>query len=158
SVSISGWKMSDDSFTKQTFSPSSTTIAAGGFVTFNSPKGLGDSDKLVIYTADGTVVDRVDWATNNAKPSIARCGGAGVGGSVPAVTASTFGAANASSCPAAIPAASTVRINEVTSDGLDTVELHNGGTSAVSISTWKYDDGDTTHSLQTISSSSPSAT
>jgi predicted extracellular nuclease len=59
-VSISGWKMSDDSFSPQSFSPSSSTIPAGGFVTFNSPKGLGDSDKLVLYTADGTVVDRVE--------------------------------------------------------------------------------------------------
>ncbi|MFF9090334.1 lamin tail domain-containing protein [Streptomyces sp. NPDC014991] len=63
-VSISGWKMSDDSFSPQTFSPSSSTVPAGGFVTFNSPKGLGDSDKLVIYTAGSTVVDRVEWATN----------------------------------------------------------------------------------------------
>jgi|GEM_PF-5321976 len=78
-VSISGWKMSDDSLSPQSFSPSSTTIQAGGFVTFNSPKGLGDSDKLVIYTSDGTVVDRVEWATDKAKPAMARCGGDGAG-------------------------------------------------------------------------------
>ena len=78
-VSISGWKMSDDGFSKQSFSPSSTTIPAGGFVTFNSPKGLGDADKLLIYTSDGTVVDRVEWATGKAKPAMARCGGDGSG-------------------------------------------------------------------------------
>jgi hypothetical protein len=158
SVSVSGWKMSDDSFSQQSFSPSSTTIAAGGFVTFNSPKGLGDSDKLVIYAADGTVVDRVDWATDKAKPAMARCGGDGTGAWVTTTTAATFGAANASGCPASIPAASKVRINEVTSDGADTVELYNGGSSAVSLASWKYVDNDTTRSAVTVSSSSPSAT
>ncbi|MFJ9456784.1 lamin tail domain-containing protein [Kitasatospora sp. NPDC101447] len=157
-VSISGWKMSDDGFTPQTFSPSSTTIPAGGFVTFNSPKGLGDSDKVVIYTADGTVVDRVDWATDNAKPAIARCGGDGTGTWVTATAATTFGSANAGGCPASIPAASKVRINEVTADGADTVELYNSGTSAVGIGSWKYVDNDTTHSPVSVSSSSPSAT
>ncbi|WP_406835591.1 lamin tail domain-containing protein [Streptomyces sp. AHU1] len=158
SVSVSGWKMSDDSFSQQSFTPSSTTIAAGGFVTFNSPKGLGDSDKLVIYAADGTVVDRVDWATDKAKPAMARCGGDGTGAWMTTTTAATFGAANASGCPSSIPAASKVRINEVTSDGADTVELYNGGSSAVSLASWKYVDNDTTHSAVTVSSSSPSAT
>ncbi|MDX2596607.1 lamin tail domain-containing protein [Streptomyces sp. WI03-4A] len=157
-VSISGWKMSDDSFSQQSFSPSSTTIAAGGFVTFNSPKGLGDSDKVVIYTSGGTVVDRVDWATDNAKPAMARCGGDGTGAWVTTTTAATFGAANAGGCPSTIPAASKVRVNEVTSAGADTVELYNGGTSAVSVGAWKYVDNDTTHSAATVSSSSPSAT
>ncbi|MFJ8621915.1 lamin tail domain-containing protein [Kitasatospora sp. NPDC093550] len=156
-VSLSGWKMSDDGFSPQSFSPSSTTIAAGGFVTFDSPKGLGDSDKLVIYTSDGTVVDRVEWATGAAKPAMARCGGDGTGGWVTA-TAATFGAANAPGCPSSTPAASRVRINEVTSDGADTVELYNGGTSAVSIGSWKYVDSDTAHSPVSISASAPSAT
>lgn len=157
-VSISGWKMSDDSFSSQSFSPSSSTIQAGGFVTFNSPKGLGDSDKLVIYTSGGTVVDRVDWATDKAKPAMARCGGDGTGAWVTATSSATFGAANAAGCPSSIPAASKVRINEVTSNGSDTVELYNGGTSSVSVSSWKYVDGDTGHSAANISSSSPSAT
>ncbi|MFE0385819.1 lamin tail domain-containing protein [Streptomyces bungoensis] len=157
-VSISGWKMSDDSFSPQSFSPSSSTIPAGGFVTFNSPKGLGDADKLVIYTAGGTVVDRVEWAANAAKPAMARCGGDGTGGWVTTTAASTFGASNASGCPSSIPAGNRVRINEVTSDGTDTVELYNGGTSAVDIGAWKYVDNDTTHSPVSISSSSPSAT
>ncbi|MFF5020079.1 lamin tail domain-containing protein [Streptomyces sp. NPDC001165] len=157
-VSISGWKMSDDSFSPQSFSPSSSTIPAGGFVTFNSPKGLGDSDKLVIYTSSGTVVDRVEWATNGAKPAMARCGGDGTGGWVTTTAASTFGASNASGCPSSILPSSRVRINEVTSDGADTVELYNGGTSAVSIVAWKYVDSDTSHSPASVSSSSPSAT
>ncbi|WP_232303977.1 lamin tail domain-containing protein [Pseudofrankia sp. DC12] len=158
SVSVSGWKMSDDSFSPQSFSPSASTIPAGGFVTFNSPKGLGDADKLVIYTSGGTVVDRVEWATDKAKPAMARCGGDGTGAWVTTTTAATFGAANAAGCPSSIPAASRVRINEVTSNGSDTVELFNGGTSAVSVGSWKYVDGDTSHSAATISSSSPSAT
>ncbi|MEE4543168.1 lamin tail domain-containing protein [Streptomyces sp. V4-01] len=157
-VSVSGWKMSDDGFSPQSFSPSAGTIAAGGFVTFNSPKGLGDSDKLVIYTSGGTVVDRVDWATGKAKPAMARCGGDGTGAWVTTTAATTFGAANAAGCPSSIPAASKVRINEVTSNGSDTVELYNGGTSAVGIGSWKYVDGDTGHSAASISSSSPSAT
>ncbi|MGW5354482.1 lamin tail domain-containing protein [Streptomyces sp. NPDC004031] len=157
-VSISGWKMSDDSFSAQSFSPSSGTVPAGGFVTFTSPKGLGDSDKLVIYTSGGTVVDRVDWATDKAKPAMARCGGDGTGAWVTTAAAATFGSANAPGCPSSLPAASRVRVNEVTSDGSDTVELYNGGTSAVSISAWKYTDGDTGHSAAKISSSSPSAT
>lgn len=157
-VSISGWKMSDDSFSQQTFSPSASTVPAGGFVTFNSPKGLGDSDKLVIYTSGGTVVDRVDWATNAAKPAMARCGGDGTGAWVTTTAASTFGGANAAGCPSSLPAASRVRINEVTSNGSDTVELYNGGTSAVSVGSWKYVDSDHTHSPASISSSSPSAT
>ncbi|MFF7362622.1 lamin tail domain-containing protein [Streptomyces sp. NPDC008125] len=156
-VSISGWKMSDDSFSPQSFSPSSTTIPAGGFVTFDAPKGLGDSDKLVIYTAGGTVVDRVEWATGKAKPAMARCGGDGTGAWVPAVPSSTFGASNAAGCPASIPAASRVRINEVSSNGSDTVELFNGGTSAVDVGSWKYSDNDTSHSPVSVSSSSPSA-
>ncbi|MEV6021119.1 MULTISPECIES: lamin tail domain-containing protein [unclassified Streptomyces] len=157
-VSISGWKMSDDSFSAQAFTPSATTIPAGGFVTFNSPKGLGDADKVVIYTSGGTVVDRVEWATDKAKPAMARCGGDGSGAWATATTAATFGAANASGCPSSIPAASRVRINEVTSAGSDTVELYNGGTSAVSVGSWKYVDADTSHSAATVSSSSPSAT
>lgn len=157
-VSISGWKMSDDSFSQQSFSPSSSTIPAGGFVTFNSPKGLGDADKLVLHTSSGTVVDRVEWATAKAKPAMARCGGDGTGTWVTATSASTFGASNASGCPSSVPAASRVRINEVTSDGSDTVELYNGGTSAVSVGAWKYVDSDTSHSPVSISSSSPSAT
>ncbi|MET7552473.1 lamin tail domain-containing protein, partial [Streptomyces sp. NPDC005500] len=157
-VSISGWKMSDDSFSSQTFSPSSSTIPAGGFVTFNSPKGLGDSDKLVIYTSGGTVVDRVEWATDKAKPAMARCGGDGTGAWVSTTSATTFGASNASGCPSSIPAASRVRINEVTSNGSDTVEMYNGGSSAVSVGSWKYVDNDTSHSAASISSSSPSAT
>ncbi|WP_229899364.1 lamin tail domain-containing protein [Streptomyces capoamus] len=157
-VSISGWKMSDDSFSPQSFTPSAPTIAAGGFVTFNSPKGLGDSDKLVIYTADGTVVDRVEWATDGAKPAMARCGGDGTGAWVTTTTATTFGAANGSGCPSSIPSASQVRINEVTSDGADTVELYNGGTSAVSIGSWKYVDNDTSHTPVSVASSSPNAT
>ncbi|NUR24533.1 MAG: hypothetical protein HOV83_01535 [Catenulispora sp.] len=156
-VSISGWKMSDDGFSPQSFSPSSSTIPAGGFVTFNSPKGLGDSDKLVVYTAGGTVVDRVEWATDKAKPAMARCGGDGTGAWATTTTA-TFGSANATGCPSSPPAASRVRINEVTSNGSDTVELYNGGTSAVSIGSWKYVDNDTSHSAASISSSSPSAT
>jgi Lamin Tail Domain len=158
SVSISGWKVSDDSFSPQSFSPSSSTIPAGGLVTFNSPKGLGDSDKLVIYTSGGTVVDRVEWATDQAKPAMTRCGGDGTGAWTTMTTATTFGAANASGCPASVPAASRVRINEVTSDGADTVELFNSGTSAVGIGSWKYVDNDTSHSPVSVSSSSPSAT
>jgi hypothetical protein len=157
-VSISGWKMSDDSFSAQTFSPSATTIPAGGFVTFNSPKGLGDSDKVVIYTSGGTVVDRVEWTTDQAKPAMARCGGDGTGAWTTTTSAATFGAANAAGCPSSVPAASRVRINEVTSNDSDTVELYNGGTSAVAVGSWKYVDGDTGHSAASISSSSPSAT
>ncbi|NJP48432.1 hypothetical protein HCN08_34295 [Streptomyces sp. PRB2-1] len=157
-VSISGWKMSDDSFSAKSFSPSAGTIQPGGFVTFDSPKGLGDSDKLVIYTSGGTVVDRVEWATDKAKPAMARCGGDGTGAWVTATAKATFGAPNAAGCPASLPAASKVRINEVTSNGSDTVELYNGGTSAVSVGAWKYVDGDTGHSAAKISSSDPSAT
>lgn len=157
-VSITGWKMSDDSFSQQSFSPSAGTIPAGGFVTFNSPKGLGDADKLVIYTSGGAVVDRVEWATDKAKPAMARCGGDGTGAWVPATSAATFGASNTAGCPSSIPAAGRVRINEVTSDGSDTVELYNGGTSSVSVGSWKYVDSDTSHAPASISSSSPSAT
>ncbi|WP_326659465.1 lamin tail domain-containing protein [Streptomyces sp. NBC_00385] len=157
-VSISGWKMSDDSLSPQSFSPSAATIPAGGAVTFNSPKGLGDSDKLVIYTAGGTMVDQVAWATDRAKPAMARCGGDGTGAWVTGTSASTFGAPNAAGCPSSVPAASRVRINEVTSDGSDTVELYNGGTSAVGVGSWKYVDSDSSHSPVSVSSSSPSAT
>ncbi|MFJ7147046.1 lamin tail domain-containing protein [Streptomyces sp. NPDC100445] len=157
-VSVSGWKMSDDSFSPRSFSPSSTTVPAGGFVTFDSPKGLGDADQVVLYTSSGTVVDRVQWAAGRAKPAMSRCDGDGTGAWVTAVPASTFGAPNAPGCPSPVPAASRVRINEVTSDGADTVELYNGGTSAVSVGTWTYVDGDTTRSPVSISSSSPSAT
>lgn len=157
-VSLSGWKMSDDGFSPQSFNPSASTIPAGGFVTFDSPKGLGDADKLVIYTSGGTVVDRVDWATGKAKPAMARCGGDGVGAWVTTTATTTFGAANAPACPVPAPAASRVRINEVTSDGDDTVELYNGGTSAVSLASWTYVDGDTGHSPAAVSAASPSAT
>ncbi|MEU9203249.1 lamin tail domain-containing protein [Streptomyces sp. NPDC048332] len=157
-VSISGWKMSDDSFSPQSFSPSSSTIPAGGFVTFDSPKGLGDADKLVIYTSGGTVVDRVEWATGRAKPAMTRCGGDGTGAWVTAASSSTFGAPNTAGCPSSVPAASRVRVNEVSSNSPDTVELYNGGTSAISVAGWKYVDGDTSHSPASVSSSSPSAT
>lgn len=77
---------------------------------------------------------------------MARCGGDG-GAWVTTTTASTFGAANTSGCPSSIPAASRVRINEVTSDAADTVEVYNGRTSAVGIGSWKYADNDTAHRL-----------
>ncbi|MGW0938332.1 lamin tail domain-containing protein [Streptomyces sp. NPDC002666] len=156
-VSISGWRMSDDSFSPQSFSPSAGSIPAHGFITFDSPKGLGDSDKLVIYTSSGTVVDRVEWATDRAKPAMARCAGDGTGAWVTTTTSSTFGAPNAVACPSS-PAASRVRINEVSSNGSDTVELYNGGTSAISVAGWKYVDGDTSHAPASVSSSAPSAT
>ncbi|MFF8926982.1 lamin tail domain-containing protein [Streptomyces longwoodensis] len=157
-VSLSGWKTSDDSFSPQAFTPSSTTIPAGGFVSFNSPKGLGDADKLVLYTSDGTVVDRVEWATDAAKPALARCGGDGTGAWVVTTAATTFGAPNAPGCPSSAPASSRIRINEVTSNGSDTVELYNGGTNAVALGSWKYVDGDTAHNPVSLASSSPSAT
>lgn len=156
-VSLAGWKMSDNSFSAQSFSPSASSIAAGGFVTFDSPKGLGDADSVVIYTADGTVVDRVDWATGKAKPAMARCGGDGLGSWVTATASATFGKANAAGCPATTPSASRVRVNEVTSADNDTVELYNGGTAAVSVSSWKFVDGDTSHGLTKLPSPSPAS-
>jgi hypothetical protein len=157
SVSLAGWKMSDNSFSAQSFSPSASSIPAGGFVTFDSPKGLGDADSVVVYTADGTVVDRVDWATDKAKPAMARCGGDGLGSWVTATASATLGRPNAGGCPASIPAASKVRVNEVTSADSDTVELFNSGTSAVGVSSWKFVDGDTSHSTTKLPSPSPSS-
>ncbi|WP_435126923.1 lamin tail domain-containing protein [Actinacidiphila sp. bgisy144] len=157
-VSISGWQVADNTFSAQKFTPSASTIPAGGFVTFDSPKGLGDADSVVVTTSGGTVVDRVDWATGGAKPAMARCGGDGSGTWVPETSAATFGSANAAGCPPALPAASQVRINEVTSSGSDTVELYNGGTSAVAVGSWTYVDSDTGHTAAKISASSPSAT
>lgn len=149
---------------EQAIASSSTLIPAGGFFVFKSPYSLanGGGETLLLLTSNNTLVDRVDWSSAaKAMPSMARCGGDGYGQwvtGVPttttppsndAITGATFGAANAAGCPATTPAASLVRINEVTSAGADDVEFFNGGSGSVDLSTWKYIDNGPTHTFPT---------
>lgn len=148
-------------------SPSASSIAPGGFVTFvtttsAATQTIAASGGLILFADDGTtIVDRVDWASGSASPAMARCGGDGTGSwviSTPTApltaTFGTTGATNATACPAVLPASSNVRINEVTSTNPDTIEFFDGGTAGVDMSAWKYVDGDTTHALPLVGAAS----
>jgi hypothetical protein len=149
-------------YPEQTIAAVSTPIPAGGFFVFTSTTSLTNStgEAVLVLTQNNTIVDRVDWSSAaKASPSMARCGGDGYGQwvtGVPttaappsndAVIAATFGNANVTGCPVTLPKASLVAINEVTSTNPDTVEFFNSGSSSVDLSTWKYIDGDATHSF-----------
>ncbi|MER7555338.1 lamin tail domain-containing protein [Nocardioides sp. NPDC126508] len=94
-VSITGWKYVDGDSSHSKKSLPSTSVPAGGYVTFNSSIGLGDADSFNLYDAGGALADSVTWPTDGAKPSIQRC--ANGTGSFQRSTTATFGGAN--SCP-----------------------------------------------------------
>lgn len=125
------------------FHPDDTTeFPAGGF-------GLGKGDSMTIALPDGTEVDTTTWpADTHAAPSWGRCP-EGTGGFV-MTAAATPGAVN--DCPA-VPGAAQIKVNEVSSDPTDWIELTNIGATAVDISGWLVSDNarttDATH-LQAI--------
>jgi hypothetical protein len=170
SVDINGWQVSERGAaatppssiftTKNPIVSTSTVIPVAGLYKFTSPVTLASADGVAIYTsaADGSLpVDRVDWAAGNAAPSFARCGGDGIGTWVKSTSATfgTAGAANAAGCPASIPDANKVKINEVSQDvlaaGEDLVELYNGGAADVSVAGWTaVDSSYASHALQPL--------
>lgn len=145
-VSLANWKVSTQAglTTLVAFAPSSASIASGGFVTFTMPGSLtlAAAGSLALFADDNVFVDRVDWATGTAAPAKARCPSDGQGSWTPNTnpTFGVSGSSNFSGCTTPLPAASLVRINEVTSSTPDTVEFFNGGTTAVDLSTWRYLD------------------
>jgi hypothetical protein len=136
-VDITGWTAVDNdvAHTPAVFAPSGTTIAAGGYFSFETDAatmtghfGLGSTDSITVSQANGSKIDSYSW-TEHRTPSFGRCV-AGTGDFVLNATA-TPGALN--DCP--VPAgARSVKINEVESNPLDKVELVNTGSAAVDLS------------------------
>lgn len=137
-IDISGWKAVDNDplHTPAAFAPEGTTIAPGGYFSFDPDAasitghfGLGAADSITIFTADGTTqIDTYAWTTHRT-PSFGRCP-AGTGTFVVNL-ASTPGAKN--SCP--VPAGGeNIKINEVESDPNDKIELINTGNAEVDLS------------------------
>jgi hypothetical protein len=150
-IDITGWKAvdNDPEHTPAVFAPAGTTIAAGGYFSFENDSaaitghfGLGSDDSITILLPDGTtVIDTYEW-TSHRTPTAVRCP-EGTGDFVIS-TAATPGAAN--SCP--LPAgAADIKINEVESDPGDFIELINAGNTSVDISGYILKDNDDTHSF-----------
>lgn len=146
-VDIAGWTAvdGDPTHTPLTLATASTVIEPGAYYVFHPDDatefpaggfGLGKGDSMTIVLPDGTEVDTTTWPTDvHASPSWGRC----PEGEGPFVmtNAATPGAAN--DCPA-VPGGDVIRINEVSSDPEDWVELVNTGTAAVDVSGWLLSD------------------
>ncbi len=160
-VDISGWTQTDSGHTPGALqSPSATTVAAHGYVTFTSNQGLsGGGDAVRLYLADGTtLIGSVAYGADQAEPgSWSRCPD-GTGAAFMHVANATFGTANDCTAdpgdgdpPVTDPNWADIVINEVTSDNdsigfaplptlADAIELHNVGSHDVSLAGWKQID------------------
>jgi hypothetical protein len=142
-VDVGGYVFRDDDDARGYVVPSGTTIPAGGYLVLDEAEfgfGLGAPDAARLYRPNGTtLVDGFAW-TAHAGTTFARCpDGAG---SLATSAAPTKGAVNA--CPAA---ATTVKVNEVESNGGtpgDWVELVNTGTAPVDLAGYVFRDNDDT--------------
>nr|WP_194410468.1 lamin tail domain-containing protein [Microbacterium cremeum] len=159
-IDIAGWTAvdGDPAHVPLVLAETSTLIEPGGHYVFHPDDatefptggfGLGKGDSMTIALPDGTEVDTTTWpADTHASPSWGRCP-EGTGGFV-MTTAATPGAVN--DCPA-VPGAAQIKINEVSSDPADWIELTNIGSTTVGISGWLLSDNarttDPTH-LQVI--------
>ncbi|WP_183093103.1 lamin tail domain-containing protein [Nocardioides stalactiti] len=139
-LDISGWKVIDSDATHPfAVVPAATVLDPGEYVAlyteFPPPGfGLGSSDTVRLYQADGTTqVDSFSWSGGHAATTFGRCAD-GVG-SWQETTVATRGAANA---------CSPIRVNEVESSdpasGPDWVELVNLSSAPIDVAGWVVKD------------------
>lgn len=139
-VDISGWVLKDNSESNSYTFPAGTSLAAGEIrgisgETVEFVFGLGNGDSVRLFTpASTTLIDSHTYPGHPpAGKSYGRCPN-GAGDFV-ITEAATKGAAN--SCPAP---PTTVKINELSSNSPDFIELINTGSSAVSLAGWVLKD------------------
>ena len=97
SVDLAGWTLRDSTENDPYVFPAASTIAGGAYVVVDAGGavfGLGGTDAVRLFSADGTQVDTTSW-TAHAATTLGRCPD-GTGDFV-ATTSSTRGAPNA--CP-----------------------------------------------------------
>ncbi|AMW06438.1 hypothetical protein GEMMAAP_00560 [Gemmatimonas phototrophica] len=140
-VSLAGYVLSDNVDASRTTLPAGTTIPANGYLVLEQEQlgfALDAADAVRLYRPNGTaLVDSFSW-TSHAATTFGRCPD-GVGALI-VTSAATKGAAN--SC---VVATTTVKINEVESNGGtpgDWVELINIGATAVDLSGYVFRDND----------------
>ncbi|MGK2875455.1 MAG: lamin tail domain-containing protein [Nocardioides sp.] len=140
SVDISGWIVKDDDDTHTKAVPAGTTIAPGGYFALYTELpapgfGLGSADQARLFEADGTtLVDAATPWTGHPATSWGRCPD-GTG---------TFRETNVSTRNQP-NACSAVRINEVTSNSPDMVELKNISDTALDLGGWTIKDNSETN-------------
>lgn len=143
-VNVGGLIIKDADDTHVFVIPDGTMIAAGEYAAFvvddaaalgTAAFGLGASDRVRLFAADGTtLIEEYVW-TAHAGTSYGRCPD---GTGEFALTASTTRAA-ANDC--VLPeGAANIRINELVSNPSDWVELYNSGETDVDVSGWHVDD------------------
>lgn len=146
-VSLDGWKISDDKRDVFGQAPAGTTLAPGAFVVLvkdvDFDFGLGKGDEVVLYDPSGAVIDSYAYESTAPISVWARCPD-GTGDWAPA-TAATPGAAN--DCSVA-PVTGSIVINEVDSQPADWVEFYNPGTAAFDISGFEIRDNSDDHRWQ----------
>ena len=156
---ITGWTVVDNDPTHApaVITTVPTVLAPGEYYTFTPDTlpggfGLGSGDSVTIRDAGGALVDSFDWAflAGHATPSYGACPNGTTTADLVKNTARTPGAPNACPLPAGV---ADIKVNEVSSDPTDWVELTNIGTLSVDVSGWKISDdaglSDATH-LQPI--------
>lgn len=101
---LGGWSVADSDFDPSTglpadhryVFPAGTTIAPGAYLVLvkdtHHPFGLGGSDSVRLFNAQGEIVDQIAWTSGQAIPSFCRTPN-GTGG-FQTCAASSFGAAN----------------------------------------------------------------
>jgi hypothetical protein len=142
-VDISGWRVRDNDDTHTYSIPAGTSIGPGSYYVVEEAAlnfGLGAPDAARLYEAAGVLLDSYTW-TIHAPTTYGRCPDGN--GDFVTTTGVTKGAAN--NCA---PAAATVHINEVESNGGspgDWIELVNLGPGAADLSGWRVRDNDDTH-------------
>ncbi|RNL81369.1 lamin tail domain-containing protein [Nocardioides marmorisolisilvae] len=139
-IDINGWKFADSDHAPIPIVTTSTVIQPGARFSFDPNAltggfGLGATDAANVFNASGTAIDSDNW-TSHRTPSYGRC----PEGTGPQVlqTAATPGAANA--CGG--PSPSAIKINEVSSNPNDFVELINTGSAAIDLLGWTFADSD----------------
>jgi len=163
-VDVSGWVLKDDGDAKALPIPPGTILAAGAFFVVDTNVkgapvefGLGGADKARLFLADGTtLVDGYSWTAHAAVTYGRFPDGTG---DFAALTASTKGAAKTEPVPVVppvtpsptptVPTATSVRLNEVESNGdaTDWIELTNTGTVAEDVSGWRIKDDNDNRTL-----------
>lgn len=146
-VSLDGWKISDEKRDAFGQAPEGTALAPGEFLVLvkdiDFPFGLGKGDEVVLYDPSGAEVDAYAYANTAPIAVWARCpDGAGEWAHA---TAATPGSAN--DCSIA-PVDGSIVINEVDSQPADWVEFYNPGTAALDISGYEIRDNSDDHRWQ----------
>ena len=145
-VDISGWYILDsdgeDHLSETTPLADGTTLEAGAVLVLEEGTdfdfGLGKSDTVSLYDADGNLVDEYSWS-GHADGTYQRVPD-GTGDFVDAEP--TKGELNSAAEEEEEEASYTVAINEVNSAPDDWVEIYNYGDEAVDISGWYILDND----------------